>query len=287
MRPTTAIIRTALNTTSFVAPGLAGRAAFGLFRGPLARGAVRPAEQPVMDRARRGELTVAGKRVATYRWGSGDRPVLLVHGWRYRASRWHAFVTALRERGYSPVAFDAPGHGASEGRTTTILEYREIIRALHGEHGPFEAVVAHSFGSLAASFSLRDGVTAGRLVSLGGVAEFGWVLEGFRAGLGLRPRVGQEVRRRVEAMLLPEAGEATRELLTAVVRPGEDGMPVLLVHDEHDDVVPLDQSRRLARAYGERVRLVTTRGLGHRRIITDPGVTAEALGFLSAAEPVR
>ncbi|WP_238162986.1 alpha/beta hydrolase [Kribbella capetownensis] len=49
--------------------------------------------------------------VVTYAWGDGRRPVLLVHGWRSRASRYAGFVARLLELGYSPVSFDAPGHG--------------------------------------------------------------------------------------------------------------------------------------------------------------------------------
>ncbi|MER5307381.1 alpha/beta hydrolase [Streptomyces sp. NPDC002773] len=281
MYPMAPLIRTALNATARVAPGPAGRWAFHLFVRPLGRARVRPEEQPLLASARTGHLQVRGKDVVTYAWGDGRRPVLVVHGWSSRASRLTALIEALLACGYSPVAFDAPGHGDSSGRASNIVEYRETIRELHARHGDFEAVVAHSFGVLAALFALRDGVRTARFVGLGGVGSFDLLLAGFRAGLGLDERVVRCMRDHVERRIAPgEPGIWDR--FGADRDPGELGAPVLLFHDEGDDMVPLAQARLLARAHGDRARLVVTRGLGHRRILTDPAVVAEAVEFLTA-----
>ncbi|MEV7565893.1 alpha/beta fold hydrolase [Streptomyces tanashiensis] len=285
MYPMAPLIRTALNTTARVAPGPAGRWAFRLFVRPLGRAKVKPGEQALLAAARTGTLRVRGKEVVTYAWGDGRRPVLLVHGWSSRASRLSAFAEELLARGYSPVAFDAPGHGDSSGRASNIAEYREIIRELHARHGDFEAVVAHSFGVLASLFALRDGVRTARFVGLGGVGSFTMLLEGFRAGLRLDERVVRAMRGYVERRLVPgEPGVWDR--FGADHAPDELGAPVLLFHDEGDDMVPLAQARFLARAHGDRARLVVTRGLGHRRILTDPGVVAEAVAFATAGSAV-
>ncbi|MFJ9031748.1 alpha/beta fold hydrolase [Streptomyces sp. NPDC102274] len=287
MSPMTALVqtvsrtalRTALNTTSFLAPRLAGRTALAVSLRPAGRSRLRPEESELLADARSGQLTVNGKSVVTHQWGDGSRPVLLVHGWESRASRLGAFVAAVRARGYSPVAFDAPAHGASSGRDTSILEYREIIRQLHAEYGEFEAVIAHSFGVLATFFALRDGVEARRVVGIGGVAEFDWIIDTFRTALGLRERITRDMRGHVERVMFPGEPDIWRRL-NATYRPTEIGAPVLLFHDEHDDRVPLGQSRALARAYGEGARLVVTRGLGHRRILGDPEVVAAAVDFV-------
>jgi pimeloyl-ACP methyl ester carboxylesterase len=278
MHPLAPLLRTVLNATSHVAPGLAGRAAFALFARPLGRSRPRPSERELLALARTGRLTVNGKNVVTYLWGDGDRPVLLVHGWSSRGSRFADFVTALRDKGYSPVVFDAPGHGDSAGRATTILEYREIIRQLHARHGDFEAVVAHSFGVLAAFFALRGEVVARRIVGIGGVGSFDYLVDGFCAGLGLRDRIKHELRRHIEGLLFPGEPEIWRRF-NVTYRPEEIGVPVLLFHDQDDDMVPTAQSQIITDAHGERARLVVTQGLGHRRILADPEVVAEAVDF--------
>ncbi|MFC9595519.1 alpha/beta hydrolase [Streptomyces sp. NPDC056944] len=281
MYPMAPLIRTTLNATARVAPGPAGRWAFHLFVRPLGRAKVKPGERALLAAARTDTLHVRGKEVVTYAWGDGRRPVLLVHGWSSRASRLGAFAEELLARGYSPVAFDGPGHGDSPGRATNIVEYREIIRELHARHGDFEAVVAHSFGVLAALFALRDGVRTARFVGLGGVGSFTMLLEGFRAGLGLDERVVRAMREYVERHLVPDE-PGVWDRFGADHAPDELGAPVLLFHDEGDDMVPPAQARFLARAHGEKARLVVTRGLGHRRILTDPDVVAEAVAFATA-----
>ncbi|MFF1506626.1 alpha/beta fold hydrolase [Streptomyces sp. NPDC058326] len=281
MYPMAPLIRTALNATARVAPGPAGRWAFHLFVRPLGRARVKPEEQNLLAAARTGHLRVRGKDVVTYAWGDGRRPVLLVHGWSSRASRLTAFAEALLARGYSPVTFDAPGHGDSSGSAGNIVEYREIIRELHARHGDFDAVVAHSFGVLAALFALRDGVRTARFVGLGGVGSFDLLLAGFRTGLGLDERVLRCMRNHVERRIAPDE-PGIWDRFGADRDPGELGAPVLLFHDESDDMVPLAQSRLLARSHGDRARLVVTRGLGHRRILKDPDVVAEAVEFLTA-----
>ncbi|WP_019890584.1 alpha/beta hydrolase [Streptomyces purpureus] len=279
------LLRTALNATSLVAPRLAGRATFAVFTRPPGRARLRPDERGLLAEARTSLLTVNGKEVVTYAWGDGARPVLLVHGWQSRASRLSAFVTALRERGYSPVAFDAPAHGESDGATTTIIEFRDIIRQLHERHAAatgFEAVVAHSLGVLASLFALQGGVSTRRFVGIGGVADFDFVIDSFCAGLGLRERIRGALRGRIENALFP-GDPGTWARFSAAYRPHELAAPVLLFHDESDDMVPAAQSRLLETAHRGRVRLVRTQGLGHRRILADPAVVTETVGFVTAA----
>ncbi|MFD7454626.1 alpha/beta hydrolase [Kitasatospora sp. NPDC059827] len=285
MDPAQALIRTALNPTARIAPGLAGRAAFELFRRPLRRSPVRPAEREVHHRAAREPLAVDGRPVVGYRWGSGERPVLLLHGWRSRASRFAPFVPRLRALGLSVLAFDAPGHGDSGGRATSVLEYRELALRLQDRYGPFEAVVAHSLGVCAAFGALGDGLRAGRLAAVSGVSEVGFFPAAFCAGLGLDATVERALRRRIEQDLF--AGDAgVWERYDAARRAAEIGLPVLVLHDEDDDVVPLGQAHRLKRAYGERLDLVVTRGLGHRRIVAEPAVVDQVIGFVAAGTGV-
>ncbi|OKJ93524.1 hypothetical protein AMK26_34115 [Streptomyces sp. CB03234] len=283
MHPMAPLLRTALNTTSRIAPRLAGRAAFAVFVQPLGRSRVRPDERPLLDRARLGALHVSGRKVVTYAWGDGARPVLVVHGWSSRSSRFSAFIGALCDKGYSPVTFDAPGHGDSEGRASNIRDYREIIGRLHAEHGDFDAVIAHSFGVLASFVALHDGVVAHRLVGIGGVTEFDHLVDAFCARLGVHERLKRDLRGYVEHSLFPDE-PGIWERLTVAYEPQRLAVPVLLFHDEDDDMSPVAQSRLAATAHGERARLVVTRGLGHRRILGDPEVVAQTVDFVVTAD---
>ncbi|MFG3050992.1 alpha/beta hydrolase [Kitasatospora sp. NPDC048239] len=285
MDPAVALIRTTLNTLSRPAPGLAGRAAFQLYRHPVRRGRVRGREREVHDQAATEQLTVHGKRVAVYRWGDGTRPVLMLHGWQSRASRFAGYVPRLRALGLSPVAFDAPGHGDSGGRATTVLEYRTIATRLQERYGAFEAVIAHSLGVNAAFLALRGGLRAGRLVAVAGVSEFSYLPAAFCAELGLNTVIERELRHRAEHEMFPGVGDVTA-YFDAARSPEEIALPILVAHDEGDRKVGIDHARRLKAAYGDRLELLVTQGLGHRRILTEPAVVDNAIGFLAAGQEV-
>jgi pimeloyl-ACP methyl ester carboxylesterase len=254
-----------------------------LFSRPFVRARLSPREQSVVDDAHRGSLTVNGKVVATYRWGDGTRPVLMVHGWQSRASRFAAFVPALLHRGYSPIAFDAPGNGESEGATTTILEYRDIISQLAAQYGTFEAVVAHSFGVLSTFVALREGerVQARRMISISGVADVEYLIDQFCALLGLRPLLNRELRTRVERDLY--RGEADIwERFRVGYRAESVRVPILVIHDESDRLSDVTQSERIIAAYPDQSVGMITRNLGHRTL-RDASVVAAVSEFV--AEP--
>lgn len=269
------VVRLGLTGLATVAPGVAGRLALELWRRPMTRGQVREHERGTHQAAR--VEVVDG--VVTYAWGDGKRTVLLVHGWRSRASRFAGLVTRLVELGYSPISYDAPGHGDTAGPTGTILDHQLIIRGLSDRHGPFEGVVANSLGVPFALYAVRAGVAAGRIVTVSGVAEFDYLVDAFCRELRLGQRVNRALRRSIERDLF----QGDREIWTKYsVSAGEIGL--LAVHNDLDDVVDPDQADRLVAAYGPSARLLRTTGLGHRGMLLDDAVITEAVAFLTAAD---
>lgn len=312
-------VRTVLNAASHVSPGLAGKAAFRLFRKPRGRSRLRPEERPLMDRAEVGAIAVGGGSAVSYRWGTGERPVLLVHGWESRGSRFAAIASELLDLDLSPITFDAPGHGEAPGETTTILDLRDIVTALDAEHGPFEMIVAHSLGVTATFLAVQErGLRTERIVAVSGVPDFAHLVDRFCAGLGLRARLNRELRGRIERELFPGEGDIWSRF--AVPRTAVGASSFLVVHDEDDDMVDPAASRALHAALNaplgagpdidgrdrgnrddrgnrgdrddrddrdDRARLVVTKGLGHRRIIGDPHVAASIRGFVLSAPSAR
>lgn len=68
---------------------------------------------------------------------------MLVHGWRSRASRFAALVTALATPDRTIVSFDAPGNGDSMGSRVTVLDYADAIRQLGEQYRGFDVIVGH------------------------------------------------------------------------------------------------------------------------------------------------
>ena len=270
----TAMIGTSLNATARVAPTLAGRLALELWRRPGRVAAVRPEERSVHDAATRGTVG----RVAVYAWGDGARPVLLVHGWGARASRFADLVTALLDAGLSPVAYDAWGHGATPGPVRTIPEHRVVIDELERRHGPFTGVVAHSFRRAGGAVRRTPRLAVDRVVALGGMGDFGYLVDSFCDRLGLRPPLDRELRGAIERVYFDGDG-GIWERFSARPLPGRD---VLVVHDAGDAVVARAQADVLVAALAGGTRLVETVGLGHGRILRDPATVEETVAFVRA-----
>src|SRR5262245_16541651 len=154
---------------------------------------------PVLARGRRFEVPAAGQTVAAWRWGRGPT-VVLVHGWGGRAAQLTSFVPPLVERGFSVVAFDAPGHGESGRGLSSAPEFARALCAVLGNDS-VHGVVAHSLGAAAAVLALGDGLAAERVVFLGPVADPPAWVPPFAAALGLSPAATDLLRERSERRL--------------------------------------------------------------------------------------
>ena len=267
-----------LNRLSYVSPRLAGRLAFPMFVATGPRTPVRPAERAAHEQAAVEYPEVDGKKLAVYRWGDGERRVLLMHGFEGRSSNMAAFAAGLQELGMAAVAFDFFGHGASEGSRATVVDLEPAIRATADKYGPFDAIIAHSFGGLCAFHALRGGVPAGRMVSIASVCDFGYLPEVFCTKLGLRPSIKADLQRRSEVFFRPETD--IWERFSATYRAAELTIPLLVIHDENDKEIAVTQGRKLAAAYRQ-AEFIETNGLGHRRILADRGVLAATLEFIA------
>ncbi len=275
-------VRTGLAALAAVAPPLAVEAGFRVFRtvGPPAR--VRPVDRPVHERARRGRARAGGGDVMTYAWGDRSAPpVLLVHGWRLRASRFATLVEGLESAGLRPVAFDGPAHGDSAGRSTTVLDMVAAMQAVQATAGPFAAVVGHSLGGLAAGLAVRDGLAADRYVAIAAPTGFDSVVASFRRLAGLPAALQDPLCDRVARGLFPHVDHA-RDRLNLVRHPVPDGVATLFLHDVEDSVHGAVEARRLHAAHPGSELLVTA-GLGHNRVLDDLEVVAAVVRHATAA----
>jgi pimeloyl-ACP methyl ester carboxylesterase len=267
-----------------VAPGVGARWAEHLwFTVPAARGRRDRQAAP----GRPFQVRVHGRAAACEVWGGrpadGDPPVVyLVHGWGGWRWQLDGFVAPLVEAGFRVVAFDAPSHGASDpgpsgpGRST-VLELADALAAVVAAMGPAHAVVAHSLGATAAAFALRGGLPVERAAFLAPMADPLPYTRTFAGRLGFGERVRTRLVDRIERRVgLPLSAFDVPAMAEQVATP-----PLLLVHDRQDAETGWSDSAAIARSW-PRCRLVTTGGLGHRRILRAPAVIAEVVEFVAA-----
>lgn len=281
MKPLPTWFRAVIRAASLVPP-LGTAIAWRLFWMLGTPSAVRPSESEFHASAVVGRLG----DVVTYQWGSGERPVLFVHGWRSRASRVVALASALTARGYTVVSFDARGHGDSAGTRTQAFEYADAIRQLGERHGEFEAIVTHSFGTIAAFMAARSGVRTKRIVTIAGPHDFHSVVDTFAAGVGLSPAAKRGLQRRITRWARPLDIDVWR-LVVSELDPIDTQTPLLVVHDTLDAEVPIEEAMKIAEAHTGHVEIHITDGLGHNRVLTDASVVERVVRFVASPHDAR
>lgn len=270
-----------------LSPRLAGDIAYRLFFSARPRMTVRTADAATHDAARRGSILVGDTVVATYAWGRGSRTVLLLHGWRGRASQFAPLVRELVSEGFRVVAFDAPAHGSSPGRHTDIRDWVEAAQELDRIHGPFSALVGHSFGGLAALTVARTSEAVPPVAVIAGAAAPDAFLAQFVRDLRLGAAAARRLRTRFHRRLGLDPASVT-EGYDAAAHPLPADTALLLVHDRGDRRMSDSDTLRLHAAHRGRSRLLRTVGLGHTKVLSaDPtldAVVALVTGGLDAVD---
>ncbi len=255
-----------------VAPPLAAQLAATLFC--TTRRFRRPErEQEWMLGAQQLQTRVAGQRIAVWTWGSGPS-VMLVHGWEGRGSQLGAFIEPLVEAGYRVVAFDGPGHGGSDGRTSSVPQMARAMLQVGRVFGPFHAVISHSFGTAATTYAMAQGLLARRLVYLAPPADFDIYLDMFAAMVG----ISDATRQQMLTLFGSRFGVGWADLRRFNVELARD-LPLLVVHDNDDLEIPAELGRQVADAWPQS-RLMTTSGLGHRRVLRADHVVDAVAAFV-------
>lgn len=221
-------------------------------------------------------------------WGASGPVVYLIHGWGGHRSQFAAFVEPLTQAGFRVVAIDTPSHGDSGPGTfgrdrSLITEFTAALGAAVRVFGPAHAVVGHSLGGGSAALAVLDGLAAGRLVLISPMTDPNEFMRGFAAALGFGDRIRTGLARRLEQRTgrpmsdFNAVGRASA--VTDRALP-----PLLVIHDQQDRQIPFGMGKAIAAAW-QGAELLSTKGLGHNRILRDPDVVRSAVEFVGT--PVR
>jgi uncharacterized protein len=207
--------------------------------------------------------------------------VLILHGAGSCKESHYDFARAARDMGLAALSFDQRGHGESEGR--------------------MGASAVDDVVSMAAFLRDRAGAGAGRSVplalrgsSMGGYMTL--VSAGAAAAdavVAICPAGSEHLLRSLRAGRFEfEVDESGFERLLAD-RDAEEavaqlGRPLLILHAEGDEQIPVEHSRTLhAAADPERTRLLVMPGGHHRSIQHDGELQGESLRFVRRAFAAR
>lgn len=270
------VLRGVFRALCRVAPAVAAQLAYRQLARPP-RAEVREWQQAVRRQATLRKLRFGPGELAVYEWGQGPA-ILMVHGWGSHATHMGKMIAPLVNAGFRVVAFDAPAHGASSGGSTDLVQFAAAIAAVAADAGPLHCVLAHSFGASMAMYAWRDwGVEAEKMVLISSFDHCNWFIEAFGQHVGLTP----EVLSRVRLMLVRlYGGRLDWSRMSVVDMARATDFPVLVIHDENDEEIPVEHSLAIAGAL-PRPQLKVTSGLGHHLVVRNVGVAGEIVRFVT------
>jgi pimeloyl-ACP methyl ester carboxylesterase len=262
-----------LNVLAWVAPATAGKKGFELFCTPFGA-RLKPHQQEFLSTATQTSLQVGDESVQVYRWGSGSRKILFLHGWQSHSFRWKNYIQALSADQYTIYSLDAPAHGQSGGRILHLPKYAHAIQVFLEQTGEVDTVVSHSLGSLASLFALfqNPSLPVNKLIITGTPGEVEEFMYYYRDTLGLSKRALHQIYQQFIQTVdhHPRYFSAPR-FAEGIVIPG------LIIHDQHDPDAPYHHALRIQSAW-KNARLITTQGLGHN--LKSKEVIQEVLHFI-------
>ncbi len=259
-----------------VSPKLLTLLAARLFTTPI-RHKIPKREIHMVRNSSQSMLTIdaIGKEICIYRYGSGDKKIVLVHGWSGRGTQLVKIADALVANGYEVISFDAPAHGKSSGKTTLMPEFVASIHEIDRTFGPFEAAIGHSLGGMSVLNALKHGLIINSAIIIGSGDIVSDIITEFVQKLRLPRKYNALLRQHFERNT-----NETMESFSAYLAAKEVKIPTLVIHDKDDYEVPVSCAHHIHK-HLQQGKIHITEKLGHRKILGDPTVIETIMQFIN------
>ena len=233
-----------------------------------------PVERQYLDAGEEFEISIHDKAVRCWKWGSGPS-ILLAHGWNGRGIQLHHFIAPLIKKGYSAVTYDAPGHGESQGQSSSYFEFTDTIRTLLTSPNGLEirGVIAHSLGGSAVVNGIEKESLQLEAVLIAPALRLKEVLYGFFDYVGVPRALYETLIKEYEDKF---GYNMHRDNPANLIRGINS--KILIVHDKNDPTIPYVDSKEISERFPN-IELHTTEHLGHRNVLTDSSVVNRATDY--------
>ncbi|MEM6397329.1 MAG: alpha/beta hydrolase [Bacteroidota bacterium] len=266
-------VRRALNGLSKVSPERAGKIAYGLLAKPRRPSFGKEAED-FLAKANSRSIVSEGKRIAVYNWPGQGPSILMLHGWESSTGRWWPYYETFKDRGFDIHAIDAPAQGASEGTVFSAMAYAAAIGVyVESLEKPPQFWLGHSAGGMASIYylcRLKGQIRPEKLLIMGVPSEMQNFVDKFCEIVGLNRIVHAGIEREFkQAFGFPFSHLSFSQMAEELEMPG------LIIHDEGDDLAPVEGAKLIHQAW-ENSELMITQGRTHSVLGEDmPGIVAD------------
>ena len=243
---------------NLISKKIGGKHAFLLFCYPFPV-KLKPVQAKFLETSEQSFYDFEGKQIATYKWGSGPKTILCLHGWQSQSFRWKKYIEELDKEKYTIISIDAPAHGKSDGKIFNVPMYAKLIEKLL-EVYKADYILAHSLGAFSTMclFYEKPELSVAKVALLGTPGEATDFIDEYARVLKTHPRVQQNLRDYFYeyAGLEPSYYSTTRFASTQTSE-------AILIHDTDDKEAPYHYVQQIDSLWSN-ATLHTTSGLGHK-----------------------
>lgn len=216
------------------------------------------------------------KNIQVYSYGYSKKKILLVHGWSGRGTQLYKIADKLLENGYMTISFDAPAHGKSDGKQTSMIEFIHSIKTLEKTYGPFHAAIGHSLGGMSLLNAIARGLSLKSLVTIGSGDIISNILTSFLNKVELNQIYAARIKQKFKEKLRDDMDNLSGSHAAKLVE-----IPTYVIHDTDDKEVPVSSAYNIRQSL-KRGSLLITHNLGHNRILKDPKVVNRVVSFINS-----
>ena len=235
---------------------------------------------PIFKKAFNVSIDYKGLKIRGWQWqpsNSNGKKVLVAHGFDSCSYKSDSIINKLYSSGFEIFAFDAPGHGESEGKRTNAREYANCMVEINEKFGNLYAIVAHSFAGMSASLATEESLHhLKKLVLIAPATETSRAIDTFfdftKMPLNLMPEFNNIIK-----------GLSGKDVSYFSVSRSVQHIkaPILWLHDTKDFICPIDDVMPVKAMNLPQIEFHFTTGLGHNAIYRNANVLQEIAFFIS------
>ena len=237
-------------------------------------------ENNMIKNARSFTFQSGDKTIQGYEWGKGPA-IIFIHGWAGRGIQFLQYFDLLINAGYSVFTFDHVGHGDSEGQTSNYFEFSNAVISfmMFKKKLEIHAIVAHSLGASAVVNYLWQTGRKIKTILIAPALSLIDTLDQTFSRYGVPKAVFKSLIKEIET----ETGhEFEKENPASLITMLDSD--ILIVHDTHDKAISYEDSWKIS-LLNDNIRLYSTRGLGHIRILKDKALAREIIRKIQGLQP--
>ena len=270
--------RAKLNLLNVVSSSLAAYEAFDLFTRPYGKPR-RKRSSGWIEKAESLLLESNGLKLTGFKWRAhpdNERKALIIHGFAGSVASFDRYLGGMLHYGYDVYAYEAPGHGNSQGNRLNAVLYSSVLKDIMEAHGPFDGYLAHSLGGLSLMLALHENppVNEPLVALIAPATESSTAADKFFEFLQLP----DDLRKSFEQLVKKRSGKPLDWFSISRVLPDVKAR-ILWAHDASDNTTPIEDVYPLMQKNPSNVHFYFTEGLGHSGIYRDNKVKKKIIEF--------